>query len=389
MAIFDNVRGLMPLPRSKKGNYTSDVDSSTKGVSNEIFSHEVPIPLPKFNQPDTSNTFIDNVYTQINDVFEYIHLPTPAIVQDIYGFTQSIENIINDPVTEIRNAVNREIYDLLHPSEKNIFPADRSGSEKKSEEVKGLVFYDDTKGTSGNRAPLLEDDVTMSKKNLRPGSYLSNLDEPELNRSFQGRETLQNSTLRSIDLWDLSIEPFEYRGVKNKWVPNIQQENNAIVNVTSKYADIFPKNYPKITDYMPILSYDLDLKTITSKQLDLFGGSSISVPDMIRYTSQLSVQIVDDENKRWRRWFQTYSENLYDERTTSVAPYKNSSLLITLYQYRQDFKILSHNQYICTLNNYQMISSGASSASTDVLDVELSIVGKVDLPEIYSYLEIV
>ena len=290
---------------------------------------------------------------------------------------------INSKISELetkKNDLNNNIQNQINLISQNT---------KKSEEVKGLVFYDDTQGTSGNRAPLLEDDITMSKKNLRPGSYLSNLDEPELNRSFQGRETLQNSTLRSIDLWDLSIEPFEYRGVKNKWVPNIQQENNSIVNVTSKYADIFPKNYPKITDYMPILSYDLDLKTITSKQLDLFGGSSISVPDTIRYTSQLSVQIVDDENKRWRRWFQTYSENLYDERTTSVAPYKNSSLLITLYQYRQDFKILSHNQYICTLNNYQMISSGASSASTDVLDVELSIVGKVDLPEIYSYLEIV
>jgi len=392
MPIFDNLRGLVPLPTSRNSQSTAPIDTDNirleqdlRGISNGVFSPEFPIPLPIVPEIDVSNTFVDDIYTRINDVFEYIQLPTPEFLQDIYGVTQQIENVINDPISTVRNEIQKNLYDLLHPKEKNIFPVDRMKSYSKSEEIKSLDLIN---GTTGFRAPLVKESLASTER-LSTGEDISRIDEPELIRSFKGRESLKDVTLRSIDLWDIQIEPFEYNGIPNLWVPPIQQSDNAAVNLTSKYGNLFPKVIPSVTDYMPILSYDLDLKTLTTKQLDLYGGSSIAVPDLIRYTSQMSLQIVDDENKRWRRWFQTYSENLYNQDDNSVAPYKNSSLLITLYQYRQDHKILSHNQYICSLSNYQMISSGAGMASTDVLDIELSIVGRIELPSNYSYLEIV
>lgn len=389
MAIFDELRGLVPLPKSRKGKSTSDFNSSLAGVSDDVFSPEFPIALPEYTQPDLSNTFIDNIYTKINDVFEYIHLPTPEIIQGLYGVTQRIEGIIEDPVTFVRNEVNQTIYDLLHPKNKNLFPKDQHKSYKKPEEVKALEVIDDTSGTTGLRASLVNASSSKLDNKFQDPYDLPDLEEIKLDREFKGRESVENITLRSVDLWDIKIEPFEYNNVRNSWVPDIKQQDVYKLNSSSLYSKVYPRTIPRVSDYMPILSYNLDLKTLTTKQLELFGGSSIAVPDLIRYTSQLSIQIVDDENKRWRRWFQEYSENLYSSDTNSVAAYKNSSLLITLYQYRQDHKILSHNKYICSLMNYQMISTGAGDASTDVLDIEFSIVGKVDLPPNYSYLEIV
>jgi hypothetical protein len=392
MPIFDNLRGLVPLPTSRKGNRNSDVNTSTKGVSDEIFSPEFPIPLPEVPKIDVSNTFVDNVYTQVNDVFEYIQLPTPEVVSGIYGVTQRIEEVISDPINFVRGAAQGALYDLLHPQDKNMFPKDVRASYPKPVEIAGLDLLTGSEGTpelSAGRAPLPAKD-SKSTDRLDSPSSVEGYDEVELVRDFKGRESLEDMTLRSSHLWDLKIEPFEYRGVKNEWVPTVtQNEKNALLNRNSKYAKLFPKVIPKVSDYMPILSYNVDLKTLTTKQLELFGGSSIAVPDLIRYTSQMSIQIVDDENKRWRRWFQNYADNLYESTTNSVAPYKNSCLLITLYQYREDHKVLSHNRYICSLMNYQMISAGTGEVSSDVLDIELSIVGRHELASEYSYLEIV
>jgi hypothetical protein len=372
MAIFENLRGLVPLPKSRRGNSTSDVNSSVAGVSDEIFSPEFPLPLPDYNQPDVSNTFMDNIYTRINDVFEYIHLPTPENIQGLYSITQKIEGIIEDPISFVRNTINQEIYKATH-----------STREAGVDEVIDL-----TTGIKGLRASLVEG-ITLPQYDGIDNNDTGDFNEQKLVRTFLGRDSVKDITLRSLDLWDIKIEPYEHNEVENEWVPPFNDSVTANINSTGMYQKVYPKSIPKVTDYMPILSYNLDLKTLTTKQLELFGGSSISVPDLIRYTSHLSIQIVDDENKRWRRWFQKYSENLYDSDTNSVAPYKNSSLQVSIYQYRQDHKVLSYNKYICSLMNYQMLSSGAGDASTDVLDIELSIVGKVDLDPTFSYLEIV
>lgn len=397
MPIFDELRGLVPLPQSNSptNGDVSPAVSRLEDPTQGVLDPAIPIPLPIRNPEgiDTGNTFIDQVYSGISDVFSYLQLPVPDAINQVYGITQTIEGVIQNPVNTVREIVRSQIYDLLHPKDPNIIPTDKHKEYAKSEEVPNLEDVE-TSGniglaTSGVRAPLVDRDLSSYDRILKDKSGVLPDGSLPLDRDFVGRESVKDLTLRSVDLWDFKIQPFVHNGIPNIWVPDVQQLDNKRVNGRNPYAEIIPLRDPIITDYMPITSYNLDLKTLTNKTLNLYGGSTIQVPELIRYNSQLTFQIVDDENKRWRRWFQTYSENLCDEQGNTVAPYKNSSLLVTLVQYRQDHRVLAYNQYICGLANYQLISTGADAGAVDIIDVELSILGRVELPTQFTYLEIV
>lgn len=397
MPIFDELRGLVPLPQSNSpitGNVNPGIDKLPNPTGG-VLDPAIPIPLPIKNKEgiDTGNTFIDRVYSDVSDVFSYLQLPVPNPINEIYKLTQTIEGVIQNPEGTIRELVRGKLYDLLHPNDPFTIPTDKHKEYKKSEDIENLERMEGSEEvtfpTSGVRATLPESDPRSLSRSITDRSGIPSDGSLPLVRSFVGRDSVKDVTLRSVDLWDFRIQAFEYNGVPNVWVPDIQQIENKILNSRNPYSKIIPLKDPIITDYMPITSYNLDLKTLTNKTLNLYGGSTIQVPELIRYNSQLTFQIVDDENKRWRRWLQTYSESLCDEMGNTVAPYKNSSLLVTLIQYRQDHRILAYNQYICGLANYQLISTGADSGSVDVIDVELSILGRVEMPTRYTYLEIV
>jgi len=377
MAIFDSVRGFVPLPKNLGGKGNDSGNNSLEGEASFVpLTPLIPIPLPNIGRVDVGNTLADRVFAGIDGVFDRLHLPTPEVATEIFKDIQFVEEIISNPLGFLRNTVDKTIYNLLHPREKFLLdkpdplPPDKSWENRigKSNFLLGSEEYEE-------------------------GLY----SEPDLElvRTFKGRDTIKDLTIRSVDMWDMRIEPFHFRDkygltIKNTWVPPLIQKETWEVNKKSKYSDMYPSDkVPKISDYVPVMSYSLDLKTLTSKQITMYGGSTISIPELIRYNSTMTLQIVDDENKRWRRWLQTYAENLYNETTAVAAPYKNSSLLITLYEYRSDFRVLSYNKYICSLSNYSLVSSGTSDANADLISVELSIVGRVEIEPEYSYLEIV
>lgn len=394
MPIFDDVRGLVILPKSQTRKKSQAVNNSLDNPTEGVLSPEIPFPLPENNplNVDLSNTIIDQVYTKISDFFQYVQMPVPDPLTEAYKITQGIENAIENPIDTLRRVAGEVIggftKELAGKNSKDLFPQDKHKDFKRQEDVIGL---EDENGNlkldnQGVRAPLGQTDPRSSERlipKLRSDGSL------KLNRSFKGRESIKDLTLRTTDLWDLKLDKFTYNGIKNKWVPDIISSDVKYLNQNNPYSNVIPSKVPILSDYMPITSYNLDLKTLKTKTLSLFGNSTVQVPELISYNSQLTFQIVDDENKRWRRWFQEYSENLFNSEDNTVAPYKNSSLLVTLVQYRQDLRVLAYNKYICTLANYQMISMGSDSGSTDVIDIELSIVGKVELSEGYSYLNIV
>lgn len=377
MAIFDSVRGFVPLPKHVGGKGNDSGNNSLEGEASFVpLSPLVPIPLPNLGRVDVGNTLSDRVFAGIDGFFNNLQLPTPAFATEIYKDIQFAEEIISNPLGFLRNTVDRTIYNLLHPREKFLLdkpyplPPDKSWENRigKSNFLSGIEGYEE-------------------------GLYA----EPDLElvRTFKGRETIKDLTIRSVDMWDMRVEPFHYHDkqgnvVPNTWVPPLVQRETWEINKKSRYSDMYPSDKaPNMSDFVPVMSYSLDLKTLTSKQITMYGGSTISIPELIRYNSTMTLQIVDDENKRWRRWLQTYAEKLYDEKTAVAAPYKNSSLLITLYEYRSDFKVLSYNKYICSLSNYSLVSAGMSDATADLISIELSVVGRVEIEPEYSYLQIV
>lgn len=416
MPIFDDVKGFVPLPKSQ----TEERDSvpglgDLQYTEDPTLASEIPIPLPKaFGIGiNTSDTIVDRVFTKINDVFEYIHLPTPDAIVDLYKTSQRIEGVIADPLSAGKQFLENTIYDALHPSSKidgGVLPRDANTYSKKVNVEDPLLPSDDNdyeklmkRGTGAKRPTPGEKYISelsgiewdQMKDSTSETQYLYHQGEggnEEVEFEFQGRKTVGDLTMRLNHLWDLKIEPYHHKGIDRGVVPPMLSSTDYKMNQTPYYTGALQLNnyvYQKLTDYVPVLAYDLDMKMLNSKELELFSGSSIAVPEVIRYNSNMNLQILDDENKRWRRWFQTYSENMYNEKYSTVTPYKNSCLQITIYQYRSDWKVLSKQILLCTLRNYNMKSDGAGIGSPDILDISLSVVGAIELPESESILNII
>lgn len=391
MSIFDSDLGFMPLPQSQQPesnlNPVQVVDIS--GGITDGYNDLIELPLSATGiEPgqNLSNSLIDQIFTGIEDVSNMIHLPVPEEIKEIYGVTQYVEGVMNDPIAEAKRLASRALFNLFDP--------DKNGGNEGMlpRDVNKYDVLIDKPNVKTNNLDNVGQETTENNFDYKKGEA-----EPQPDFEFNGRETIKNLTMRLTHLWDMSLVPFNYKGIPNKAVPeiglNISESYATDLNRSPYYAKSLAVDPLKITtntsNYVPILSYDMDIKTLTNKEVELYSGSSIAVPEVIRYTSHLSMQILDDENKRWRRWFQNYTENLYDEDTGVVIPYKNSCLQVNLYQYRSDRKVISKHSMLVNLKNYQMISSGTGMGNADILDVEFSIVGEIESTEDEKYLKVI
>jgi hypothetical protein len=419
MPIFNSDLGFVPLPPSQTPETSTnpvDIVSLSGGVAG-AYNDLVELPLSSNgieSGTNTANTFIDEIFTTIEDVSNIIHLPVPDDVKKIYGVTQYVEGVISDPLNEAKRLTSQALFSLFDPDKNGgnegmlpRFQGDNwTVSEERKKEISksGKDGFSIAKPKDANTYDILlnnpntdtnNKDVTGNEETENQFQYKKGDQEPLPEFQFNGRDTIKNLTMRLTHLWDMSITPFDYKDIPNLAVPPMDiNENYALdINKSPYYGNALKVNPEKLnvntSNYIPILSYDMDVKTLVNKEVELFSGSSIAVPEIIRYTSHLSLQILDDENKRWRRWFQTYSENLYNEETSVVTPYKNSCLKINIYQYRSDRKILSSHEMLVTLKNYQMISTGTGEGNADIIDAEFSIVGEIEVPENEKYLNVI
>lgn len=416
MPIFDSNLGYVPLPTNQNTNPQSNETVDIVSVGNVSTSDLIDIKLPNFsslknrNGYDPNNSIVDQIFTSIDDISNLIHLPVPDVVKDVYSSINNLENIASDPIHEGKRLISKSLFDLfdpdgpsindmIRPTDKNqVLPQNFDGKFDSLAPLDSNMYnkvsnindyeYDNLKyKKTSSEGVKEEDEITGTNTYDSPVVF-----------EFQGRKSVKNMTLRLNHLWDMKIEPYYHRGrnlamermensdgfSSNEITDEINESNYYVEQLKVNKKDLIPN-----TDYMPIMSYDLNMKTLTNKEVEMYNGSSISIPELIRYNSTLSVQIVDDRNKRWRRWFQEYSESMYDEVTSIVTPYKNSCLLATIYQYRVDRKIISQAKLIISLKNYQMSSSGAGTGSPDVMDLEFSVVGILDLPEEQSHLKVI
>lgn len=324
------------------------------------------------------NTWFDQIYTGATQVFDFLGLPIPEGLTSLYQYTQKIENFIEDPSLLVNQAVNVGLGML--------FPGKKDGAW---DEQKGIMNLPENKVYEIIEGKYKETtyDQELITENVKNDQYLNGIVEDigDVAFSFQGRKSVVGMSMRMNHLWDLKMKPYSHRGVCLVPKMGVAYSNAYKDTATTEvYRDRSktPSQFD-FEDSMPILSYDLDFKSLVNKEIELFAGSTIHVPEVIRRTSHMSMQILDDENKRWRRWFQRYLESMYDEGRNLVAPYKHCCMEITLYQYRSDWKVLSHKVFLAILKNYQVLSSGAGggSGNADLIDVEWSIVGELKVHE--------
>lgn len=350
-----------------------------------------------------SNSLADKLFTGLDHILNIVGIPMPDSIKNIYTMVNRIEGYIDDPRMLLEEAKSKALGWL--------FPKQQDASW---DHIKGIMMI--PKAGKGNMPgvneldALIEDymagkewvedeDKTMAQKLER---VRKDIKDSQL--AFRGRKSAVGMTMRMTHLWDVKVERMSYGG--RTFVPPMgtygsayyqkvndegETTNNAhqyssteqykVATIRDKKGKIIVQGDPSRKDFedsMPVLSYDLDFMSLQSKEVELYGGASIAVPEILRKSPTLSMQVMDDENKRWRRWFQRYTEMMYDQVNNVARPYKPCCVTITIYQYRTDFAVLSHKVYIALLKNYQVLStgSGGGSGNADILDIEWSIVGE-------------
>jgi hypothetical protein len=348
------------------------------------------VPAP--NGVNWGNTIIDQIFTGANQIFDFLGLPFPEALNDLYQITQTIEGFIEDP-RMLLGQVKEAALGFLFPR----------GMESMWDDALGIIKappdsrYDVANGVYTSNQDT--QDFSLLGEEVKDKERLNSIVE-DIGKSqfaFQGRKSVVGMTMRLNHLWDIKVQVYKHQG--RTYVPDMGVAESSFYKKTNKEGEVVnqghkdrgtteayrdPENKAVISDFedsMPILSYDLDFKSLASKDVELFGGSSIAIPEIIRRSSHLSMQVMDDENKRWRRWFQRYIESMYDEDNNVVKPYKTCCVKITIYQYRTDLLVLSHKVFLAVLKNYQVLSSGSGSGSgnADIIDTEWSIVGEMDI----------
>lgn len=344
---------------------------------------------------DTSsqgNSILDQLFTGANQIFDMIGLPFPASITNLYQMTQTIEGYIEDPRmlwSELKDAAFGFIFAKEGESNwDDELGLIKSPEDSQYEAISGAYFPDDY-GAADAENPIAEGVANQE----RADQIADDIAYSQF--SFQGRKSVVGVSMRLNHLWDMRMEP---------WTPDLTKPEYCVLppmldHISEAYA---AKSSGRSTesykregvatrladweDTMPILSYDLDFKTLANKEVELYGGSVISIPEIIRRTSHLTIQVLDDENKRWRRWFQHALEKMYDEETAVIVPYKHCCMKITLFQYRTDYRILSHKVFLGVIKNYQVLSSGSGqgAGAADLIDVEWSIVGELPVNSVIN-----
>lgn len=362
-----------------------------------------------------SDTIIDRLFTKATDILDFIRVPVPQSIESLYTKIQEIEGYLSDPKSFAIQVRENVLGLLLGPNTEDRFDP-KIGLIKIPKNARGSLMnvnwgqydLDGTKEAAARNAELIG---IENGENLLTEGYVKEERMKEISDdiresqfAFQGRKSTVGVTLRLNHLWDLAFEPYSDPKLGIQCVlPSLfnhistAYDNKKNQVVTESYLErdkdgnsIRENPVADWEDSMPILSYDLDYMSLASRDLELYGGSTISIPEIIKRNSLLTTQVLDDENKRWRRWFQRALDTICPpaagEQTASgaqngsiVVPYKNACMKATLYQYRTDSHILSHKVFLVLLKNYQVISSGAGggAGTPDILDIEWSIVGEI------------
>lgn len=362
-----------------------------------------------------SDTIIDRLFTKITDVLDFVRVPVPESVISLYSKIQEIEGYLSDPKSFAIQVRENILGLLLGSNVEDRFDPKVGVIMRPTDNRANLIMINgnqyDISGTSEALARNNEIAGILEGQNILTEGYVNaerfkqiSDDILESQFAFQGRKSTVGVTLRLTHLWDLRFEPYNDPELGIECVlPDMYDHistayENALAKKTSeKYLErdkdgnsLRENPLSDWEDSLPVLSYDLDYLALASRDLELYGGSTISIPEIIKRNSLITTQILDDENKRWRRWFQRALDTMCPppkgEVTTSgasngsvVVPYKNCCMKATLYQYRTDSHILSHKVFLVLLKNYQVTSTGAGggAGSPDVIDAEWSIVGEI------------
>lgn len=198
---------------------------------------------------------------------------------------------------------------------------------------------------------------------------------------FKGYKNLLGLSLDSTHCWDIKLEPFiaEYPDSHGN---SVSYKFDGIAP-SSAYSPFLPDvtlssgvhfNY---NDWMPIISYKYEEGSLRGRQIDLFGESNITVPIEFTSAGELTITILDDDNKSISNFMSEYINLIYDPKTHAVADYKDVCYVLTLYLYRGDRKITNICELVVMPTTYTSSYEGSEEATATTIDITFKVVGQL------------
>lgn len=197
----------------------------------------------------------------------------------------------------------------------------------------------------------------------------------ELIPSMHGYKTIQGLTLGSQYLWDISMTNY-FLPYKNGLLPTYAPCVPHVAINDGSIADVID-NTGENPNFIPSISYSFEDYTPLTENIDLLNGSSTSYITGYRKSNKLSVVFLDDEEFTWSRYFDLYFHRIYDIDHNCTAPYKQSCLLITLYNYTPRGNAYFYHNLIVLPTGWSLTTEGEDGISAYDFTVEFSVVGEL------------
>lgn len=178
---------------------------------------------------------------------------------------------------------------------------------------------------------------------------------------FQGRKSVEGIELWSSHLWDIKMEPYQHTKGPRPPAPPVRTNG-----------------------FIPATSFEFMDSNLVPYSLELYGGSSILIPESINFQRSLRITVLDtlryygksSGRREWRDWMAAYKKYLVSD--YKVRPYKNSCMKITVYMLDTDSKVIYMRSYLGILMTPETGFSG-SGFGNEEYTLDFSIVGEIQI----------
>lgn len=208
-------------------------------------------------------------------------------------------------------------------------------------------FTDETEDLYGN-TPTNQQMLTEAIKDINPAP-------------FEGyfRSRLGRLELASTHLWDLQIIPM------SPGVPYLSMRD---------------------IDVLPITNWSLDAGQTLSDSMEMFGGSSITIPTTKKIDMRFEATFIEDSTFSIKTWLSKYKKFMFHN--NRVRPYKDCCSIIGIWLLDVDLKELYYQAYVGYPIDMTEGLEGESSHSPINKTVTFSIVGQLSSKEFYEQIAV-
>ena len=253
----------------------------------------------------------------------------------------------------------------------------------------GTIIFKDSYGSGEGIKTTLKDLCGYSGEAESLAKVVSELTKEGSLITTWSKEDSLKLTLDSNSFWEVIIEP--YCGKLNggiSYLPAIQ-EINAINSKTHGVKTRYNK-------WIPFSSFELSKSKVNTKSVGLYDGE-IVFPVSMEFTNEFRLNIIDDQYKSWRTYFQRcadaaiynsepHGSNYYsspgeyitgiDKTNIFPAFYQNITFRIRVYIMTPQFSTIRKFDLLCVLRDFIEEFSGDIDAGAGDLSVAFSIVGE-------------